>query len=136
MADNIPSEKPQVLAVKKLVKDLSELQTKQRQEREQRSAARYVVEVPITISIINEDGTGSAPEAAWTIDISTGGIGMLSSRGLAPTQRIEVSFSSVDPHLQRIPTEIVHSRKVLESTYKSGGRFIFDEEKMVLANAG
>ena len=128
MADPAASQNKQMEAIKNLVDDLAEQHASQDAERERRSAVRYTVEVPISIEVFDDAGQSSGSEKAWAQDISYSGIGILSSKHLAQEENTCVSFSSVVTHLHDIRIRVVHSRKLLDATYKDGASFIFDED--------
>ena len=109
-------------AVKRLVDQLAQRQTK---TDERRSCQRHPFNLPVEICTKNHRGTIDQEMMAWALNLSYQGIELISSRTILPSDSMLINFEPAIGHKCCVPVKLVHTSKLVNGVYLSGGEFLF-----------
>ncbi len=106
--------------------DTLEQQLRQRQAEisERRSDSRYPLNTGVTLAVKSEDGSQRSIGEAWALDLSRGGMFLLTERALAADDELVVDFGSALWEQFSARVNVVHCAKLVGSIFRVGVRFV------------
>ena len=100
------------------------LRQRQAEISERRSSIRYPLDTGVTLAVESEDGSQRSIGEAWALDLSRGGMLLLTERALAVDDELVVDFGSALWEQFSLRVSVVHCAKLVGSIFRVGVRFV------------
>ena len=100
------------------------LRQRQAEVSKRRSSTRYPLNTGVTLAVESEDGSHRSISEAWALDLSRGGMLLLTERALAVDDELVVDFGSAQWEQFSARVSVVHCAKLVGSIFRVGVRFV------------